>query len=257
MGQNGSSSEKGLVSEVVDVQEEIVRHARSFTEIATLSYDDLKAHLDQLNTLSQQCMDSDGMQLIFAIQKGTDSSALFWKSRVRIVCIKIDLETKEIDSYRVMSLNEFLKVFKSLNNQCMAAQCISSCEEATEEAEDDRPSTSAGQGVTNDPARVTNDPLTASRLMREVDRVKNDCDPLQLECCICFERKPNTMLPCTHAYCKQCIEQWNMNHKTYTICREEVKSNDDSWVISEAPNSLEISEEIASTLMDIVGSKGQ
>ncbi|RZF48985.1 hypothetical protein LSTR_LSTR012468 [Laodelphax striatellus] len=244
MGQNTSSSEKGLVSEVVDVQEEIVRHARSFTEIATLSYDELKAHLDQLNTLSQQCMDSDGMQLIFAIQRGTDSSALFWKSRVRIVCIKVDLDKKEVDSYRIMSLNEFLKVFKSLNNQCMAAQCISSCEEAVEE-EGGLASTSSG--------RVANDPLTASRLMSEVDRVKNDNDQLQLECCICFERKPNTMLPCTHSYCKQCIEQWNVNNKTCPICREEVKSNDDSWVISEAPNSLEISEEIASTLMDIVG----
>lgn len=30
----------------------------------------------------------------------------------------------------------------------------------------------------------------------------------QAECCICLERKPEVLLPCTHSYCTPCIEEW-------------------------------------------------
>ena len=28
------------------------------------------------------------------------------------------------------------------------------------------------------------------------------------ECIICLERRPDVILPCAHAYCLPCIEQW-------------------------------------------------
>ena len=28
------------------------------------------------------------------------------------------------------------------------------------------------------------------------------------ECVICLERRPEVLLPCAHAYCVPCIEQW-------------------------------------------------
>jgi hypothetical protein len=54
-------------------------------------------------------MDNNGRQLVFAVKKGTDST-LLWKGTVRIACVKVDLVTKKIDTYRLLTLNEFLRV---------------------------------------------------------------------------------------------------------------------------------------------------
>ena len=43
----------------------------------------------------------------------------------------------------------------------------------------------------------------------------------------------------------------NLDHKTCPICREVLVSRDDAWVLSDAPNSAEISEHIASSLINI------
>ena len=77
-------------------------------------------------------------------------------------------------------------------------------------------------------------------------------DPNSLEeCIICLERKPDVILPCTHSYCLPCIEQWNVDHKTCPVCRENLATTDDGWVISEGPDSLEIATEIQKSLMDL------
>ena len=71
------------------------------------------------------------------------------------------------------------------------------------------------------------------------------------ECCICLERKPDVILPCAHSYCLPCIEQWNVDHKTCPVCRDIVTNTDDSWVISDVPDSLEIVTEIQKSLMEL------
>lgn len=37
------------------------------------------------------------------------------------------------------------------------------------------------------------------------------------ECCICLDRKPEILLPCTHAYCCPCIEQWYVFANQYFL----------------------------------------
>lgn len=54
-------------------------------------------------------MDSEGKQLVFAVKKDSDSS-LLWKGTIRIACAKIDPTTKKVETYRIMNLNQFLKV---------------------------------------------------------------------------------------------------------------------------------------------------
>ena len=90
--------------------------------------------------------------------------------------------------------------------------------------------------------------LDPSKVLEELGGV----DPNSLdECCICLERKPDVILPCTHSYCLPCIEQWNVDHKTCPVCRETLASTDDGWVISDGPDSLDIATEIQKSLMDL------
>jgi hypothetical protein len=32
--------------------------------------------------------------------------------------------------------------------------------------------------------------------------------PNDNECCICMDRQPNLVLPCTHKFCDECFQQW-------------------------------------------------
>lgn len=54
-------------------------------------------------------MDAQGNQLVFAVKKGTDSTVL-WKGMVRIACVKLDPQKKKIEAYRLLNLNQFLRV---------------------------------------------------------------------------------------------------------------------------------------------------
>lgn len=240
MGQS-TSSDNVIPETVENIQEEICRHARVLSEIASLNYEDFQTCLGKLNTLSRQCTDSNGKQLVFAVKKGTDST-LLWKGTVRIACVKLDPITKKVETYRLLNLSEFLRVFKTLQCQLAAAQ-QSSHTESTAEA-----SSSSAEAKKL---------LTATMLLDEVDHATgcySGAGERLTECCICLERKPDVMLPCAHSYCMPCIEQWNVNNKTCPICRETLDSTDDTWVISEVPGSHEISEEIFCSLMDLAAS---
>lgn len=115
---------------------------------------------------------------MFAVKKGTTNTVL-WKGTVRIACVKIDPLTKKVHSYRLLNLIEFLNVLKTLECQLSVIE-----------------QTKSGANT-----------LSASTLMDTVD----SCTKVGqngTECCICLERKPEVILPCTHSYCLPCIEQW-------------------------------------------------
>uniref|UniRef100_A0A1B6CB50 RING finger protein 141 n=2 Tax=Clastoptera arizonana TaxID=38151 RepID=A0A1B6CB50_9HEMI len=236
MGNSNSDEEN-----VDDLSNDIVRQARTLTEIATLTFDEFQSYLTRLNILSQKCMDNEGNRLVFAVKKGTDSTVL-WKGTVKIACVKVNPESKQIDNYRLLNLSQFLRIFKSLNSQFSAAQETSYGFEASTSKEGDfkRPTLPLD--------------VTTSMLFNHVIQEKEESEKFT-ECCICLERKPDVLLPCAHSYCRLCIEQWSVNHKTCPLCRDQMDSCDDAWVISEAPNTLEINEEICSTLMELVSAQ--
>ncbi|XP_021926613.1 RING finger protein 141-like isoform X2 [Zootermopsis nevadensis] len=248
MGQAGSSD--NVIPETVEnIQEDICRHARVFSEIASLTYQDFQSCLGKLNTLLKQCVDSNGKQLIFIVKKGTDST-LLWKGTVRIACVKLNPLTNKVDTYRLLNLSEFLKVFRTLQCQLAAAR-QSSLNSSSSEA------SASITGGTSLPSLMDQNLLTATMLFEEVESSAgcySGTGERLNECCICLERKPDVMLPCAHSYCMPCIEQWNVNNKTCPICRETLDSTDDTWVISEVPGSHEISEEIFCSLMDLAAS---
>ena len=90
---------------------EVLRQTRSYKEIAGLSYEEFLDYIQDLNEISRYLnnflmpliktfgtdliqfffshfLDANGKQLVFAVKKGTDSTAL-WKGTVRVACVKV------------------------------------------------------------------------------------------------------------------------------------------------------------------------
>ncbi|XP_059482618.1 RING finger protein 141-like [Neocloeon triangulifer] len=207
----------------------LIQHARTITDVASLSYDDFLDCIRQLNTLCCRCVDSKGRKLVFAVKKGSDTSIL-WKSTVRIACVRVNVTTNKIESHKILNLPQLLKVAHTLKGHLVAVESSASGHHA-------------------------HDILSTSVLLNDME---DSCMGNNIgECCICLERKPEVILPCAHSYCLPCIEQWNVNHKTCPICREKLESTDDSWVISEAPDSDEVNLELEKSLINLSGGSGQ
>lgn len=118
MGQNKST----ITSRASTINYEVQRHTKLLSELGTLTYEEFQKCLAELNTLSRKCIDSDGKQLVFAVSKGTDDTML-WKATVKIACVKVNPETRQVDNYKLLNLKEFLQVWKTFQThiQSMSA----------------------------------------------------------------------------------------------------------------------------------------
>jgi len=250
VGRLGNSVSSAISYSVDRIHGELARQTRSYKEIANLSYEEFLENVTQLNEISQHFLDDNGKVLVFAVKKGTDSTS-FWKGSVRVACCKVDAETKAADSLRLLNLKEFLSVHKSIQAQASILLSeqgdlgktgsnikTSSCEETGEGSVP----TSSGAEV-----KLRHKPFSHSMIL---DEALHEGISLE-ECCVCLERKPDTILPCAHSYCTRCIQQWNVNHKTCPVCRESLDSTADGWVVSESPDMLDIATEIQKSLMEI------
>ena len=229
------------------IQGELARQTRSYKEIATLSYEDFLENVTQLNEISQHFLDDNGKVLVFAVKKGTDSTS-FWKGTVRVACCKVDAETKSADSLRLLNLKEFLSVHKSIQVQAsilLAEQGDPGKQDPGNPSEEGStvPTTSSAPVA----IKLRHKPFSHSMIL---DEALHEGISLE-ECCVCLERKPDTILPCAHSYCTRCIQQWNVNHKTCPVCRESLDSTADGWVVSDCPDMLDIATEIQKSLMEI------
>ncbi|XP_035784703.1 RING finger protein 141-like [Anopheles albimanus] len=127
MGSQASSiSLRVLPHDTMDsLQFEIKKQVHIYSEINNLAYDDFQKCLADLNRLARKCLDADGKQLVFAVKKGTDNSIL-WKRTVRIACVKIHPETRKIDCYKLLTLQQFLQVFRTIQTNLHAMVTVES-----------------------------------------------------------------------------------------------------------------------------------
>lgn len=61
-------------------------------------------------------MKNEAKGLVFAVKKGTDATPL-WKATLQIACVTVVPETREVESYRLLSLEQFLNVFNTIKLQ--------------------------------------------------------------------------------------------------------------------------------------------
>ncbi|XP_022247368.1 RING finger protein 141-like [Limulus polyphemus] len=129
MGQSNSLDHQGIP--VSEIKNEVLKHAAVLTEMAVLSYDNFLQMVKELNRISVSLPDKSGKKLVFLVKKRSDAS-IFWKSTVRIACVRVITSSGNIETYRLMDLKEFLQVYKMVTYHASAAPA--SCEPITEDA---------------------------------------------------------------------------------------------------------------------------
>lgn len=256
MGQSNSLDHQGIP--VSEIKDEVLKHAAVLTKIAVLSYDNFLQMVNELNRISVSLPDKSGKKLIFLVKKRTDAS-IFWKSTVRIACVRVITSSGKIETYRLMNLKEFLQVYKMVNYHASAAP--PSNEPITEDGGAagcslDETSVKVLDVEDSRQCSVHKEFFDTSIILDGISVVKDMATDLD-ECCICMERKPETTLPCAHSYCMKCIDEWNVSHNTCPLCREKLESTDESWVIFDAPDSKEVQQELEQTLLYISEEKSR
>ncbi|KAK8731895.1 hypothetical protein OTU49_007318 [Cherax quadricarinatus] len=267
MGQGNSNS---LRENLESLHNQLMKHAGADYDIATtttLTYDQFLSYITQLNQICREYKDSEGHVLVFAVKKGTDST-IFWKATVRIACVKLNTTTNKVQSYRLLNIRQFLQVFRRITYECTGGSLgtmdgIFDVDAANESCEGRSsnvavPPTMAASLVLGNMQEVS--APSASHLHQdglESSAASGTCGTSLEECVICLERRPDVILPCAHAYCLPCIEQWTVVDRTCPVCRESLKNTDDTWVLSEVPDNDEVTEEIRRALIGLAGSESQ
>ncbi|XP_039619751.1 RING finger protein 141 [Polypterus senegalus] len=225
MGQQLSSQAHTSINKL---PEKVARHAALARESGFLTHEEFLARLAELNEITSQLVAGQVKHLLFEVQPGSDSSAL-WKVSVKIVCTKINKETGVIEACRIMNLYQFLQLYKDIKSQ--AAEVLNV--------------RSADQGISTEMASESS--CQASMLM---GRVKQMTD--EEECCICMDGRADLILPCAHSFCQMCIDKWSDRHRSCPICRLQVTSANESWVMSNAPTE----EDIATYVLNLTDQTG-
>ncbi|KAG8176663.1 hypothetical protein JTE90_029310 [Oedothorax gibbosus] len=232
-------------------KDDVVKEAHNIKEIIDISHEEFLEKIKEVNSICLNSVECQEKKMHFFIKKGSDSTFL-WKQTVRINCIRVnnagglnvvfgdatyDEETlekilaaggQEVEEYKLLTLGQFLLAHKMILYHYSCMQDPAKCSPGTASSQLEQGKTLSTSMILD---KVTSEPLS-------------DTD----ECIICMERKPEVTLPCAHAYCLFCIEQWNVSNKTCPMCRETVENTDDSWVTPEIPESSEMHEEMQKAL---------
>nr|XP_044997357.1 RING finger protein 141-like [Jaculus jaculus]XP_044997358.1 RING finger protein 141-like [Jaculus jaculus]XP_044997359.1 RING finger protein 141-like [Jaculus jaculus]XP_044997360.1 RING finger protein 141-like [Jaculus jaculus]XP_044997361.1 RING finger protein 141-like [Jaculus jaculus] len=226
MGQQLSDQTQLVISKL---PEKVAKHITLVGESGSLTYEECLGRVAELNDVTAKVAAGQEKHLLFEIQPGSDSSA-FWKVVVRVVCTKINKSTGIVEASRIMSLNQFIQLYKDTTSQVSGVLAQS----ATSEEPDD-----ASSSVT---------PCQAGLWM---GRVKQPTD--EEECCICVDGRADLILPCAHNFCQKCVHKWSDGHGNCPICRLQMTGANESWVVSDAPREVDM----ANYILNMADEAGQ
>ncbi|KAL3841699.1 hypothetical protein ACJMK2_019807 [Sinanodonta woodiana] len=227
MGQTKSSFDSS--PQLGLIQGKLEHHLEVIKRLAYISYKEFVDSVIELNKVSSSFTDCRGKQLHFQVKSGTDDTVL-WKGTVRIQCQKVNVTTHLVESTRLLNLRQYIQVYKEITDQVSIL-----------------PSTLSN-------GAASNIDICASIILDQFD---NSGDYSDDECCICMEKKSEIILPCVHKFCEQCMDSWNVTSNKCPICRADVRSVDDTWVLTEKPDTDEYATEVKGYLVSIADRKGQ
>lgn len=220
MGQQGSTHDGNTVD---IIQGKLKQQSEILKRMAKLSYKEFRDSLTELNHVTSSFTDQHGKQLQFNIVPGSDDTIL-WKGTVKIQCRKIIPGSNRVCSVRDLSLRQYIMVYKEITEQ------VSNLPPAT-----------PGRSAT----RID---ICASMILEEVQHQSLE---LEDECCICMQNEAKTIMPCTHKFCENCCKEWTDTHLSCPICRAQVTSSADTWVMTDPPDSSEYASEVREVLVGI------
>ncbi|XP_066465607.1 RING finger protein 141 [Tiliqua scincoides] len=209
--------------------EKVVKYVSLVRESGFLTYEEFLGRVAELNDITAKLASGQDRHLLFEVQPGSDSSAL-WKVAVRIVCTKINKTSGIVEASRIMNLYQFIQLYKDITSQ--AAGVLS-------------------QSVASEGAAEELSSVASCQASIWMGRVKQLTD--EEECCICMDGRADLILPCAHSFCQKCIDKWSGRHRNCPICRLQVTAANDSWVVSDAPTE----EDIATYILNMVDEAGQ
>ncbi|XP_064807448.1 RING finger protein 141 [Oncorhynchus masou masou] len=195
--------------------EKLVKHAGLVRDSGYLNYEEFLARVAELNDVTAKLAAGQQKHLIFEVQTGSDTSAL-WKVAVRIVCTKINKENGMVEASRIMNLYQFIQLYHDITSQ--AVEVLSA------------------EGASLPSGTLSSvDSCQASMWMGRVKQLTDE-----EECCICMDGKSDLILPCAHSFCQKCIDKWSGQSRNCPICRLQVTAANESWVMPDAPTEDDV-----------------
>uniref|UniRef100_A0A7E4V251 RING-type domain-containing protein n=1 Tax=Panagrellus redivivus TaxID=6233 RepID=A0A7E4V251_PANRE len=167
-----------------------------------LSHDEF---IETVKRINERCFEAAAQSqsdhyLCFAVRHNTDKN-LLWKAYVKILLMKRSVVDDEItpSSFRIMNFGQYMKFLSSIE------PLLNAIEQNKDKSDD-------------------------SLL---IDSFENSVIESG-ECLICFERKPDALLTCAHAFCQICADKLQQTQQSHEfqcpLCRETVAPNTE-WIL--------------------------
>ncbi|XP_075742436.1 RING finger protein 141 isoform X2 [Rhipicephalus microplus] len=252
------------------------RQSQVFGEITTITFERLMAKVKELNDICQCLTDTKNRHLVFEVC-GTSETPVLWKSEVRILCSKVGAGDRQA---RLLTLRQFLHTYHTIKAYYSAAassgaakMCTSTlfsgvlgteleecCICMEHKPEVTLPCTHSYclrcieqcfQGTTDINVRLDASSLNLPQVSGEAHGPKSWQKNWTKERPFIFKlptsnRKKLNTCDSDNTMCHQYTR--NVSNTTCPLCREEFESTNETWVISEAPESSEVLSEMQKAL---------
>uniref|UniRef100_A0A336M5E0 CSON010276 protein n=1 Tax=Culicoides sonorensis TaxID=179676 RepID=A0A336M5E0_CULSO len=172
-----------------------------------MSFDTFEKLIKEMNFLSRNVCECESYTMFRSINISENKNT--FKDTTKIACIRVNSSHGTVDLCSFITFNNFLRICGTIQNHLDTMIDIKTqnirklCEQTTEHS--------------------------------------NLISVSESYCSICFENNKDRVLPCCHAFCRKCIDQWFFVGKfECPICRAEVRTIEDEWIITELPILTEV-----------------